>query len=836
MREHGMQRENAFAALQNSYVEACSTVEFLAEKAIRWGFWDPDDFGKRLSELYLRLKQGPVRAVIMGQTSSGKSTLINALVGSIIAPESADACSPIPICFMGDKKHIDVTHITYFDKQDQKLPKEEYANQKSLLQWHHDSGTLAQDNGTRPFVHTAGATFPQLVTLIDSPGLNANDTDSDKLYALFDKPSYTAADESDLPELVLYVSTAGGNLSEEEMKSLQLLLDKGVDPHRIFVVHNELCADLEHLKPDEFERADDAARNGLAESFRALLPPETPDIFAMDMNDSSAIFDAFLGAGAGGDPFAAGEDDAYAHIVSLNALFARVFYAGGYDPMANLITGATEGQFKQLLEARNNPKQDRVIELSAAWRQCGHADYQPLLHLRDVINDQALKLAETADLKAALRAVSRLGQELYEKRFREVAGDIECTRAFIREWLSRLDDLRNQLRDAHSGFPGKIEEWHGEYAARLNGMLRETGEKLDQKIRSMAEMLSKARTETVFSTFGRGFWDGATGGSRFGRGGGLLGGIVVGVVMAVTKNALEEKFNTLLKENMPFAVSKDGAAQDQQLLQAYQTPESEQDICAALEIICEEMLRDINQNHLKPDETSQTKLREMLDAYGESLTAKLKEKANEVKGYLSSFCQSLDAEAQGKNRALIDDLMRSEKFSMAVSAQSEDQLSAKLPTKLLECRGEVISRYRVEMDHPIRKPEHMGNQIPLFYAGLKEEIREKSVDIRSFYKLVFRRVACPVLEEAAKKSIGTFDAEKISAQMDKLLQAAQDHAGKALTPIILSGFGLINECRYALNQAMEQCRGAEENEELKCLAGKLARNDQYLSESAALVY
>ena len=42
-----------------------------------------------------RLHQGPVRALVLGASSAGKSTLINALAGDIVTPEGEHTTSPI---------------------------------------------------------------------------------------------------------------------------------------------------------------------------------------------------------------------------------------------------------------------------------------------------------------------------------------------------------------------------------------------------------------------------------------------------------------------------------------------------------------------------------------------------------------------------------------------------------------------------------------------------------------------------------------------------------------------------------------------------------------------
>jgi len=52
---------------------------------------------KQLRTVWDRLQQGPVRAMVIGVSSAGKSTLLNALAGSIVVPEGPHTTSPVPV-------------------------------------------------------------------------------------------------------------------------------------------------------------------------------------------------------------------------------------------------------------------------------------------------------------------------------------------------------------------------------------------------------------------------------------------------------------------------------------------------------------------------------------------------------------------------------------------------------------------------------------------------------------------------------------------------------------------------------------------------------------------
>lgn len=433
----GDRRVELFGQLEKAYREAGSFVQFLAGEASAHELWEKDDLGRQLSALYLRLLQGPVRAVFMGVSSSGKSILMNAVTGVAgrsVVPESADVCSPIPVSFFRRQKGGIAIYL-YHEKK-RALPAPGTLNQNNLMQWHHTHDgkkTEAQGNGpakpyrgdSMPYVYTSSERMPCYASLIDTPGLNANQEDTDTLFSLFSSPDYMPGEEKDLPELVFYVTSgeSGDNLSQISRDNLRRLTDWGVPPESIFIVYNQFN-DVYTL-PEEFEDLKDTAMDALAEDMKRLSVQ------------------------AGGQ--AMEDEEARAHVLRLNALYGRIHYVGIYNLMDNLIDGGTPEEHDRLEERaeKSNKAQQEVADLRDEWlAQADHQDYLPLIALRDKIDAEALKQIRSGAPLRVLRAADKLGAELLLERCRRIEERANRIAGFVNDQLEQLQDIEQRFRDS----------------------------------------------------------------------------------------------------------------------------------------------------------------------------------------------------------------------------------------------------------------------------------------------------------------------------------------------------------------------------------------------------
>lgn len=456
-----MTEKSKMDQLRKEYAQACKQVEKLAEIAGKQGLWQKNEYGKRLSDLYLRLKQGPVRAVVIGQTSSGKSTLFNALAGNIIAPEDARSSSPIPLWMLWKNQKV----ITVDNQLDQPgmLPKADPTNRKDVLTRHHVTGMQTNAKELVPYVYTGSLAMPRYVTMVDSPGFNANGEDTDKALSLFNRPSYATEDEPDLPELLIYVQSMGNNLSAQEKENIRMVMRKGIDLERIFLVHNEIRPSLQ-ITEDTFEELDEMAYHGLTQSYMSLAQPENdedagakplPVEKPSNADNPFALSEAELVAWVqAAEEVNAAKQAARAHVLCVNAMIARLHYAGLYDPMEAMPTGVSQAERNRLIELADQSTQDEIKKVCDAMKAKGHKDYQPMITLRDTIDAQALQLVDNPCLRYALNAVRAMGEELI-KHLRELGTEevkpLETLKKDLQDIVQDMDNLDKKRNEFSAG-------------------------------------------------------------------------------------------------------------------------------------------------------------------------------------------------------------------------------------------------------------------------------------------------------------------------------------------------------------------------------------------------
>ena len=374
-------------------------VEFLAQTAKDYGLWKK--YSQPLSELYMRLKQGPIRMTVVGETSTGKSTLLNAFAGKFIAPESSGVCTPVPIWLQRHSRRT--TYVNPYTRSKDRLPEVSYVISPSdLLKMQYSAKANETFQGDQQImVYVDSDTMPEFVTLVDTPGLNANEADTEKTYALFQTPSYSPAGKKDLPEILLFL-TRHENLLQTETDALKDFIDLGVDSDSCFLVYNDVRA-LSDVSVDTFEEVNSKAVTGLRNSFSTIVPKKetaaVTDYYSLDLDALTSSTSS-------------------EHIYSVNALLARMQSVdtndGVYPLSEYLPAGVTLQQRDELSKQEENFL--RFAEVRDQWVQEGNTGYKPMRKLVEAIEEQVLHLAENCDaLEDVLLCARQLGEEIVGK-------------------------------------------------------------------------------------------------------------------------------------------------------------------------------------------------------------------------------------------------------------------------------------------------------------------------------------------------------------------------------------------------------------------------------------
>ena len=142
---------------------------------------EKEELKNALWRLRYRLMQGPVRLLILGASSAGKSTIVNALAGRVVSPEARQVSTLIPAWIKGVAKTPGNKPACYTlcfggDTKEEYFPQADY-----LKTFCHPP----EDRNSKPEgiyavrVETAGGFLAENgLTLLDTPGTGQTDTES----------------------------------------------------------------------------------------------------------------------------------------------------------------------------------------------------------------------------------------------------------------------------------------------------------------------------------------------------------------------------------------------------------------------------------------------------------------------------------------------------------------------------------------------------------------------------------------------------------------------------------------------------------------------------------
>ncbi len=180
-----------------------------------------------------RLRQGLVRAAVVGAASSGKSTLINGLLGQIVVPENPNVSSPIPVWIGYDD--CDPVFTVYRGRSDGSTQAEQYAGEVFLKEYCYNIASVYNRDTDRfqdvryGSVSLRGEALRGGAVLIDTLGISASSLDTAKTNAVLEEGV----------DLVLFISSNGSGNNEYTREEIDFLRTNvmGLNPDKRQVFH-----------------------------------------------------------------------------------------------------------------------------------------------------------------------------------------------------------------------------------------------------------------------------------------------------------------------------------------------------------------------------------------------------------------------------------------------------------------------------------------------------------------------------------------------------------------------------------------------------------------------
>lgn len=270
MEIHNIKELKAHFSQQRDYVEK------LREIAQKQGNMEADAL---LRDAWLRLKQGPIRALVLGVSSAGKSTLINALVGKIVVPEGKHTTSPIPVWTYCEKRAADVPYVQILKEKDGYFQTDNIASYGHIIEYCYTPAQAGQGTGQGKFNGVVAATVnvdsglvgDTGITLVDTPGIGVSQGDNERVKEIL----------KDSCELLIIVFM---NLQQDDVKEYfrKLLVEEDaplrslLENNRVFMVLNNTHSSAIHAKLDAQKHIQDAFDGWYCEE----------RLFTMNVNDA----------------------------------------------------------------------------------------------------------------------------------------------------------------------------------------------------------------------------------------------------------------------------------------------------------------------------------------------------------------------------------------------------------------------------------------------------------------------------------------------------------------------------------------------------------------------
>ena len=188
------------------------------------------EFRWRIASLAARMEDNNLEVALFGRVSSGKSSLLNALLGTDVLPVGVNPVTAVPtkLRYGSDLRAA----VTYGDGRNEIVPVEQLA---SLVTEQGNPGNLR--NVVRALVDVPSQRLKQGIVLVDTPGLGS----------LARKGSTETLAYLPVCDLALLLIDAGTTLNDEDIGTLRLLYEAGI-PALVLLSKSDLLAEADIQK------------------------------------------------------------------------------------------------------------------------------------------------------------------------------------------------------------------------------------------------------------------------------------------------------------------------------------------------------------------------------------------------------------------------------------------------------------------------------------------------------------------------------------------------------------------------------------------------------------
>lgn len=418
-----------------------------------------------VATLVERIEQRTLNIAVFGRVSSGKSSLLNALLGAAILPVGVTPITAVPTRIrFGDPGNV---RVVYGDKHDETIPIDRL----------QDLASEVFNPGNRRRVSLLQVRYPspllrEGIEVVDTPGIGS-------LAAGGAEETFSYLPRADLAILLVDV---GSSIGSDELSVLRLLQSAAI-PVQVVISKADLADETSLSRMESYAREIIAAETGLApavhpvsavpdgeqllrrwvdESIQPLLEKHEALLEASIARTTGAIRDAIvmrLEALANRRPSrstAAIEEEARGVVHEL-----RRFIAELSRTMEDAIPGVLHAAARQVLD-----RHDARDAIAGASRQILDDARSKLIARQHATRDRLLKLAASAAIPPELLQLTQSAGELQHMPLLDVAAALPHVevRPPLFGGAARVSKILNDrfgppLRDAVRSYASGLHDW-----------------------------------------------------------------------------------------------------------------------------------------------------------------------------------------------------------------------------------------------------------------------------------------------------------------------------------------------------------------------------------------